>query len=216
MKHVSHTEAHPEVPVGGYCYGRHTCPHATTKRVNGVDLPYCDLLRMGSVPGSQGSLSALEKDLLREAWGTETHVWDEESLADLREHDPEQGPTSEMMRVPKEFDLSLLWDSVKECGVNDSWNDSADYPFRFHELTVRGWRREFTVTLRAEKRATPSARFWSLLRQLNLLPMRLRKFRGHDAFTLVLPGTPARQARLGVASERLVLAAHMARSRGHK
>ena len=70
---------HPEIPTGDYCYctaaestkenGIHLCPHFVGKDVNGVRLPYCKLLKMGSVPASAGSLSDEEKEKLIEAWG---------------------------------------------------------------------------------------------------------------------------------------------------
>ena len=122
---------HPEIPTGDYCYctadfytkenGIHLCPHFVRKDVNGVRLPYCKLLKMGSVPASAGSLSDEEKERLIEAWGL-SPIGDDyvaEALKHGWHKTEEEARALRTFETPKEFDLFLLWDQCKECGINN-------------------------------------------------------------------------------------------------
>jgi hypothetical protein len=93
-----------EIPQGNYCYtwvetpskengfrGKtKPCPYYTSKTFNGVEVPWCLFLKCG---GLSNSTDDSEMDRLIEHFGNEE---------DLN----------------KELPLSLLWDGVKECGIN--------------------------------------------------------------------------------------------------
>lgn len=200
MPHVSHTVLRPEVPLGPYCYAAGGyCPHIRSKEVAGVKLAWCDLLKMGSIPN--GTTDA-EYEALKTHYGT--HSWTDE----------ETGEVHAMINDHPDTALFLLWDSCKECGVND-WmgGESRGYPFRFHELTADGWRRPFPVTLRATKRATPTQRFREILRQLNRLSKRLRPIIGNADIGLALEGGRGKRCRLSDAGGLVRMAAHLARAK---
>lgn len=83
------------IPEGMYCYsGEHRCPYRTTIEVghnNTVLIPYCTYLEEGDVT----ALNKKEYKILRSY-----HNCSNEELW-------------------KKYPLDLLWDSVKECGVNE-------------------------------------------------------------------------------------------------
>ncbi len=117
--------SHPEIPIGDYCYNACSsksklqfCPHFVGKDINGVRLPYCKLLKMGSVPA--GSLNGEEKEKLIAAWGL-SHISDDyvtEALKYGWHKTEEEARAFRTFETPKEFDLFMLWDHCKECGIN--------------------------------------------------------------------------------------------------
>lgn len=135
--------AHPEIPGGSYCYRTtgvdlsgpggpvlHTvvCPHFTSREVNGVKLPWCSFLGKGSVPAASGSLSEDERHRLAQAWGEESMSEDDARLAvaDGFFASMEDALAARTLKTPAEFDLFLLWDSCKECGVNPAGDEYGD------------------------------------------------------------------------------------------
>lgn len=93
------------IPFGDYCYtwveppseennrkGKiKTCPYLTKKEFNGVDVPWCSFLDCGGIDNNHDD-SDIEK--LVQHFGTEE-------------------------KMNEELPLFLLWDMVKECGVNE-------------------------------------------------------------------------------------------------
>jgi hypothetical protein len=184
MQPFSHTVEHPEIPAGIYCYKfaetvtgpgglpifrTISCPYFTCKTVNGVNLPWCSFLKLGSVPASSGSLTDEDDKKLIEAWGLDDPLTE----AEKAEFNLTDGDRS--FRIPEEFGLSLLWDQCKECGVNDvtDWDNS--YPHTFYGLVVSavGDARRYGVELRAEKRLGIGGRVDQVLKQLRALSRRL-------------------------------------------
>ena len=105
------------IPRGPYCYtwieypseknnfiGRtKVCPYYETKDINGVHVPWCNYLELGGTPGD----------------GTWTGWEDYEKANDtLNKHFGSQAETD------KNLPLFLLFDSCKECGVNNPHEDS--------------------------------------------------------------------------------------------
>ena len=89
---------YPEIPEGFYCYaGNQLCPHFSHREINGVFLPYCELLKHGSIPAN---LKEEEVRSLIEVWGI----------------DPDSN--GGYFEAPEEYNLFLLWDQCKECGIN--------------------------------------------------------------------------------------------------
>ena len=81
------------IPEGQYCYDKNgLCPNYKTKTVNTVAIPFCKLLNDG---GIDNNTTEEEFELLKEFHGTS----DINDIFDL-------------------YPLDLLWDSVKECGLN--------------------------------------------------------------------------------------------------
>jgi len=93
------------IPVGHYCYlpditfkGKRklgefpivNCPYSTTKSISGVRVPYCEYLKEY---GFSNNFSDKEFEKLVDFFGTEEAVFDK-------------------------LKLDLLWDGVKECGIN--------------------------------------------------------------------------------------------------
>ena len=200
MPRAQHTLAHPEVPAGPYCYGAGgVCPHLSTKRVAGVDLAWCGLLKMGSIPNgvSEGDWEALEAH-----YGT--HEWTCQ----------ETGEKRQMLNDHPDHALFLLWDSCKECGINDC--DFLVYghaPHRLFELKVTGWRREFPVSLRVAIADSPTRRFRALLKQLRRLRSRLCAVTGDIPLRLsALEGAPV-ECLLGSEADEIRLAGVLARLR---
>lgn len=90
------------IPLGNYCYS-HTgttnelgipniklCPNFTYREIMGVKLPFCSLLNKGSIPNG---LTDEEFEKLLNFYKSEDELYEDNSL-------------------------SLLWDHVKECGLN--------------------------------------------------------------------------------------------------
>jgi hypothetical protein len=93
------------IPEGVYCYTTGSieksenngflsktgvCPHYSYKDINGVKIPFCKFLCKGSVPNS---LTDTDFEKLEKHFGSEDEVFE---------------------GLP----LDLLWDQVKECGIN--------------------------------------------------------------------------------------------------
>ena len=208
---------HPEIPAGDYCYvgGEHyydeqgryrwrtyTCPHMTTKVVNGVALPWCSLLKAGSVPGAAGSLTDDDREKLIKAWGLSTYGADhaEELVKDGIYETVEEAKAVRTFETPSEFDLFLLWDSCKECGENmDQPGVNMEdhrylgyvrpsYPNQQVELMVtaeiEGESREFTVWTLICKSGTTGDKVRQLLKFLRRLPAVLEKNCGIKEATL--------------------------------
>jgi hypothetical protein len=111
---------YPEIPLGSYCYSAAgTCPHLVTKTVNGVDLPWCRHLKLGSVPAS--GLRQSERESLIEAWGEWRMPEDsiQSAVDDGHFESLEAARACRSFAEPKEFGLFLLWDQCKECGESD-------------------------------------------------------------------------------------------------
>jgi hypothetical protein len=93
-----------QIPYGDYCYtwlekpskengfvGKtKACPYYATKTFNGVEVPWCTFLKCG---GLNNSTDDSEVANLIDYFGSEE-------------------------KMNEELPLSLLWDQVKECGVN--------------------------------------------------------------------------------------------------
>ena len=87
------------IPHGDYCYsGNKICPYRTNKEVGHNDtvlISYCSYLEQGDI----SDLSKEEFKLLKNYHNmTDEELWEE-------------------------YPLDVLWDSVKECGVNDEYED---------------------------------------------------------------------------------------------
>jgi hypothetical protein len=93
------------IPQGYYCYtwvekpnrdtgfnGKiKTCPYLTKKEFNGVEVPWCNFLNCGGLDNNH----------------------DETDIPKLIEHFGSEE------KMDEELPLFLLWDMVKECGVNE-------------------------------------------------------------------------------------------------
>jgi hypothetical protein len=93
------------IPQGDYCYtwieapseinnlkGKiKACPYLTKKTFNGVDVPWCNFLNCGGLDNNQ----------------------DDSDIPKLIEHFGSEEKMNE------ELPLFLLWDMVKECGINE-------------------------------------------------------------------------------------------------
>ena len=181
-----HSISSPLIPQGSYCYtysgtGKFAlCPHFVGRDVNGVTLPFCTFLNKGSVPGSLGSLSEIEQEQLKEAWGTEKWT------------DPTTQEVHETFIIPEKWDLFLLWDQCKECGQNDkessywgrtqaqmrSSNKNHAYPwFTFDvDITASGGAKDksFNLTLTVPKKGSLSTKVAAVIKQLHKLSAVLR------------------------------------------
>ena len=89
-----------KIPKGHYCYSYDKdgkfkcCPFWTQKKINDVNVTWCEFLNKGDVPN-----------------GT--------SEADFEKLKFVYGPKNE--DVWKALPLDLLWDQVKECGENEDY-----------------------------------------------------------------------------------------------
>ena len=102
------------IPKGDYCYTwkevpsesnnyRGTvnhCPYYEVKNVDGVEFPWCNYLELGGIPSSDKWLG----------WGDDDY---DDPWKVLTEH---FGGKEQM---EEKLSLSLLFDSCKECGVNN-------------------------------------------------------------------------------------------------
>ncbi len=81
-----------DIPKGVYCYsGKNICPHFTTKSVGTATITYCKFLKQGSI----GNVTDDEFNYFKDFHKTSS----DEDIWEL-------------------YPLDLLWDQVKECGVN--------------------------------------------------------------------------------------------------
>ena len=113
------------IPTGDYCYSgtrerlpdepTHTaeglpirylkfCPYMSHRTFNGVDITWCNFLDKGSIDGS----SRDSKDPERSA-----ALYEEEERKLIEHFGSEEA-------LEEAAPLFLLWDSCKECGINDS------------------------------------------------------------------------------------------------
>lgn len=102
---MQNTKDKSVIPPGDYCYtwveapnrdtgfrGEiKTCPYLTKKEFNGAEVPWCSFLDCGGIHNNQS-----ESDITKliEHFGSEE-------------------------KMDEELPLFLLWDMVKECGVNE-------------------------------------------------------------------------------------------------
>jgi hypothetical protein len=101
---MNNTKDTSKIPYGEYCYsiiggpdeqGRlktKPCPYLTNKVFNGVEVPWCNFLECG---GLNNSHDDSEVSKLVDYFGGES-------------------------KMNEELPLMLLWDQVKECGMNHS------------------------------------------------------------------------------------------------
>jgi hypothetical protein len=148
------------------------------KTVNGVDLPWCNHLKMGSLTNN---MTDAEHAALEEAWGVETHPADEDARKVLQL--PEGQTTYTTLATPKEFDLFLLWDQCKECGKNDFeyYEGKTKTPTWFIEFEAHAELphakrspRAFTLSV-SIRRGEKKTELRELVRFLRKLPNTLRK-----------------------------------------
>ena len=83
------------IPKGFYCYkGGYICPYYTTIKDEGVYIPYCKFLKLGSV---DNQTTKPEFEILKKKYGSAKKVFEK-------------------------YPLDLLWDMVKECEINMNIN----------------------------------------------------------------------------------------------
>lgn len=81
-----------DIPKGIYCYDGNTrCPFYSYKTYDSVKVPYCLYL-------NEGDISNLDEE-------------EDKKLLEYFKCDEDE--------LEKKFPLSLLWDQVKECGINN-------------------------------------------------------------------------------------------------
>jgi len=96
------------IPAGAYCYHRSPteinqygipkaipCPYYSSKEINDVSVPWCSFLDSG---GQSNNHSDEDVKKLIEHFGSEE-------------------------KMNKKLPLFLLWDQVKECGINDEYSE---------------------------------------------------------------------------------------------
>jgi hypothetical protein len=136
-------KTHPEIPFGDYCYtygpsGRKMCPHFTSITVNEVSLPYCNHLKMGSIPND---LTENEYSKLKAVFGSDSNG---------------------VLNETPETALFLLFDACKECGVHgdrdgynwETQNYPASYPHHIFCFLVTTKEKSFYVQFKISKTGT--------------------------------------------------------------
>lgn len=86
-----------KIPKGDYCYNeKGVCPYFSHKVIaEDVQIPYCLYLEEGDL----GGLTTTEFETLKEELGLSANeLWEK-------------------------YPLDLLWDQVKECGINDDYEE---------------------------------------------------------------------------------------------
>lgn len=84
------------IPKGIYCYSKEICPYFTRKQVGEIRIAYCKFLKQGSI----GHLIDKQFDYLKIYHKTSS----DEDIYNL-------------------YPLELLWDQIKECGINEEIRD---------------------------------------------------------------------------------------------
>jgi hypothetical protein len=152
----------PEIPNGDYCYTwvngeQYICPYWGYKMVEGtnVSIPYCSLLKQGSIPAAVGSILDEDYNVLLNLWGRDKT---EEEIADDLYYDKETPEaeirSSKVMDAPKEWNDFLLWDQCKGCLINTDdvaerayWSHS---PYDAAEMEKKNPNDYLLLTIRGE------------------------------------------------------------------